>query len=126
MSHLISTTRGRKLISIIRVDDNRIADVAATAKLEREMRAVEKGASHAANVWRKYAGILNDEIDKLKRVPAQRKLTPSQQGSKNSAPGKSSRYSKPAAGGTRRSAGAAKAGYGAKKAPAKKRAPARR
>jgi len=41
MSHLVSTTRGRELISIIRVDDNRIADVVATTELEHEMRAVE-------------------------------------------------------------------------------------
>jgi len=41
MSHLVSNRRGRELISIIRVDDNRIADVVATAELEREMRAVE-------------------------------------------------------------------------------------
>jgi len=92
------------------------------------MRAVEKGASHAGNVWPEYAGILNDEIDKLKRVPTQRKLTltPSQQGSKSSAPGKSNRNCKPAAGRAKRSASTAKAGYGAKKAPAKKRAQARR
>jgi len=83
------------------------------------MRAVEKDASHAGNVWPEYAGILNDKIDKLKRVPTQRKLTPSQQGSKSSAPGKSNRNCKPAAGRAKRSASTAKASYGAKKAPAK-------
>jgi DNA topoisomerase-3 len=73
---IISTQRGRELISIIREDGNRLADVAATAELEREMRAVEKDPKHAAKVWRDYAAGLTDEIEKLKRSPARRKLTP--------------------------------------------------
>jgi DNA topoisomerase-3 len=123
---IISTTRGRELISIIREDGNRLADVAATADLEREMRAVEKDASHAAKVWREYAGDLAEEIDKLKRSPARRKLTPSPQAGKGSGRGGSGGYSKLAAGGAKRSAGKPQAAYGASKAPAKKRAPAKR
>ena len=123
---IISTTRGRELISIIREDGNRLADVAATAELEREMRAVEKDASHAAKVWCEYAGVLAEEIDKLKRSPARRKLTPSPQACNGSGRGGSGGYSKLAAGGAKRSAGKPKSAYGASKAPAKKRAPAKK
>lgn len=77
---IISTTRGRDLISIIREDGNRLADVAATAELEREMRAVEKNPQHAVSVWKGYSQLLAEEIEKLKRTPARRKLTPSPQG----------------------------------------------
>jgi len=77
---IISTRRGREFISIIREDGNRLADVAATAFLEKEMRAVEKDPTKAADIWREYARNLRDEIDKLKRTRPRRKLTPDPQG----------------------------------------------
>jgi len=126
---IISTNRGRELISIIREDGNRLADVAATADLEREMRAVEKDPNHAVAVWKGYARLLGEEIEKLKRTPARRKLTPVPKGSGGGGGGgrATGGYAK---GGARKAAGARPAGgarkAGPRKAPAKRRAPAKR
>lgn len=76
---IISTLRGREFVSIIREDGNRMADVEATAMLEKEMRAVEKDPAKAADVWRAYARNLREEIDKLKNSPVRRRLTPDPQ-----------------------------------------------
>lgn len=122
---IISTERGRDLISIIREDGNRLADVAATAELEREMRAVEKDPQHAVKVWRDYAATLRDEIDRLKRTPAKRKLKPLLQGNKGSPRGDKPVARKKAGAGTKRGAGKSGTTQG-RKAPAKRRAPARR
>ncbi len=94
---IISTRRGREFISIIREDGNRLADVSATAFLEKEMRAVEKDPSKAADIWREYARNLREEIDKLKRTRPRRKLTPDPQPK-----GRASGYAKaPSRGGAR-------------------------
>lgn len=126
---IISTTRGRELISIIREDGNRLADVAATAELEREMRAVEKNPQHAVTVWKGYSQLLAEEIEKLKRTPPRRKLTPSPQGRGGASTGAKStgfRGSGSAGKGASKpnSTGARKTG--AAKAPAKRRSPAKR
>lgn len=114
---IISTLRGREFISIIREDGNRLADVAATAALEKEMRAVEKEPAKAADIWREYARNLREEIEKLKRTPPRRKLTPDPQPK-----GKSSGYSKaPSSGrGGRSSPAAGKASTGKTRTYAKK------
>jgi DNA topoisomerase-3 len=123
---IISTRRGREFISIIREDGNRLADVSATAFLEKEMRAVEKDPSKAADIWREYARNLREEIDKLKRTRPRRKLTPDPQPK-----GRSSGYTKaPSRGGGRAAStskgapraaksGGAKTGTYAKKGAAK-------
>lgn len=76
---IISTKRGREFVSIIREDGNRLVDVAATAALEKEMRAVEKDPTLAAGIWRVYATNLREEIEKLKSTSVRRKLTPDPQ-----------------------------------------------
>lgn len=73
---IISTPRGREFIGIIREDGNRLADVIATANLERELRQVEKDPAQSMFIWRKYTETLKAEITKLKTGPAPRKLTP--------------------------------------------------
>jgi len=72
---LVSTRRGRELIAVIRHDGNRLADVIATADLERELQAIEKNQASAMNVWNRYVGELEDEMARVKRGPAPRKLT---------------------------------------------------
>lgn len=93
---IISTNRGREFISIIREDGNRLADVAATAGLEKEMRAVEKDPTLAAGIWRSYAANLREEIERLKRTSPRRKLTPDPQ-PKSGGYSKSSKSPRPAA-----------------------------
>ena len=72
----LSTERAREFIKIIREDGNRLADVIATADLERELRQVEKDPSQAAAIWGRFTAQLRDEIAKLKAGPAPRKLPP--------------------------------------------------
>lgn len=72
---LISTRRGRELISVIRSDGNRLADVIATADLERELRAIEKNPGSAVEIWKRYARDLENDMARVKRGPAPRKLT---------------------------------------------------
>ena len=73
---LISTSRAREFMVIIRSDGNRLADVIATANLERELRAVEQDPSKAIPIWSQYTTGLRGEIAHLKAGPAPRKLTP--------------------------------------------------
>src|SRR3546814_4008843 len=47
----LSTESARDFVKIIREDGNRLADVIATADLERELRQVEKDPSQAAAIW---------------------------------------------------------------------------
>src|SRR3546814_20341619 len=47
----LTTERARDFVKIIREDGNRLADVIATAALERELRHVEKDHSQAAAIW---------------------------------------------------------------------------
>lgn len=72
----LSTPRAREFISIIRGDGNRLADVIATADLERELRAIEKDPSQAMAIWTRYTATLQSEISKLMAGPAPRRLTP--------------------------------------------------
>lgn len=73
---IISTQRGREFIAILRADGNRLADPLATADLERQLRAVEKDPALAGPLWHKIVEAMRDEIARLKRGPAPRKLTP--------------------------------------------------
>lgn len=72
---LMSTRRGRELIAVIRSDGNRLADVLATADLERELKAIEKNPTSAIQIWNRYTRELEEEMARLKRGPAPRKLT---------------------------------------------------
>ncbi len=72
---LMSTLRGRELVAVIRSDGNRLADVMATADLERELKAIEKNPSSAIEIWNRYTRELEEEMARLKRGPAPRKLT---------------------------------------------------
>src|SRR3546814_11542555 len=71
----LSTERARDFVKIIREDGNRLADVIATADLERELRQVEKDPSQAAAIWGRFTAQLREEIAKLQAGPAPRKLT---------------------------------------------------
>lgn len=73
---IVSTQRGREFIDILRTDRNRLAEPLATADLERQMRAVEKDPKLAQSLWLKIADMIRTDIDRLKRGPAPRKLTP--------------------------------------------------
>ena len=90
---IISTVRGRELVRIIREDGNRLADVAATAALEKEMRAVEKNPAHAAVVWKEYAAQLRDEIARLASSPVRSKLPPDPKGKSDARPSSGGRRS---------------------------------
>ncbi|QAY80208.1 DNA topoisomerase [Sphingosinicella sp. BN140058] len=72
----LSTQRAREFIGILREDGNRLADIIATADLERELRLVEKDPRQALPIWERYKAQLAGEINKLKAGPAPRKLTP--------------------------------------------------
>lgn len=72
----LSTERAREFIKIIREDGNRLADVIATADLERELRLVEKDPSQAVPIWTRFTAQLREEIARLKMGPAPRRLTP--------------------------------------------------
>jgi DNA topoisomerase-3 len=71
---IISTERARDFISIIRADGNKLADVMATAQLEKDMRSVEKNPHLAADVWKNYARGMREEIERLKQGPKPRML----------------------------------------------------
>lgn len=73
---LMSTLRGRELVGVIRSDGNRLADVLATADLERELKAIEKNPGSAIEIWNRYTRDLEEEMARLKRGPSPRKLTP--------------------------------------------------
>src|SRR3546814_2225595 len=75
----LSTERARDFVKIIREDGNRLADVIATADLERELRQVEKDPSQAAAIWGRFTAQLREEIAKLKAGPAPRKLPRSEE-----------------------------------------------
>ena len=73
---LISTQRGRELIGIVRADGNKLADVVATAQLERELRQVEQDPAHANLIWQQVTSQLRAEIQRLVSGPPSQKLTP--------------------------------------------------
>jgi DNA topoisomerase-3 len=73
---LLSTPRAREFISIIRADGNKLADVIATANLERELREVEKDPSRAMPIWKAFTDQLRSEIARLRAGPKPRKLSP--------------------------------------------------
>ena len=73
---LVSTQRGRELIAIVRADGNKLADVIATAELERELRQVEKDPAYAGVIWARITSQLRGEIQRLVSGPPSRKLTP--------------------------------------------------
>lgn len=111
---LISSKRAREFMGIIRTDGNRLADVVATANLERELRAVEKDPQMAMGIWTRYANNLREEIKRLMAGPAPTKLSPDPRtakpysAGKTSAAGSGSRTGskskwKPAAGSTQKS-----------------------
>lgn len=72
----LSTPRAREFLSIVREDGNRLADVIATADLERELRQIEKDPANAIKIWQRYSETLRHELSQLKAGPAPRKLTP--------------------------------------------------
>lgn len=74
---IISTERARDFISIIREDGGRLADVQATADLERHLREVEKDPSKMPGIWHGYVKQLRQEIADMKLNPPKRKLMPS-------------------------------------------------
>lgn len=90
----LSTERAREFVKIIREDGNRLADVIATADLERELRQVEKDPSQAAAIWGRFTAQLRDEIAKLKAGPPPRKLPPNPRSSGNGTSGRSYSNSK--------------------------------
>lgn len=123
---IISILRGRELIQIIREEGNRLADIAATADLERDLREIEKDPARAATIWRDYASNLHVEMDKLKRTPPRRKLTPDPQGKGGGKPsggkpsGGKTNYSakgKPSGRPYRSAATTARSGAGARRRP---------
>lgn len=73
---LISSQRAREFMAIIRNDRNRLADVLATADLERELRLVEKDPAKGLDIWKRYASELHHEINRLVSGPIPRKLSP--------------------------------------------------
>ena len=73
---LLSTPRAKDFIGLIRADGNRLADVVATANLERELREVEKDPSKAVPIWQRYKSQLGSEIARLMAAPAPRRMTP--------------------------------------------------
>lgn len=104
---LLSTTRAREFISIIREDGNRLADIIATADLERELREIEKDPQNAAKIWNRYDSELRKELARLKANPPKRKLTPSPK-STSSAGKSGARKSKPKTGYKKKSAATAR------------------
>ncbi|MDV3203212.1 MAG: DNA topoisomerase [Sweet potato little leaf phytoplasma] len=112
---LMSTRRGRELIAVIRADGNRLADVLATADLERELKAIEKNPGSAIEIWNRYTRELEDEMARLKRGPAPRKLTPMPRDSSGSSKGRS----------TSRGSGGGRTGGRGTAAPTTRKAPAR-
>lgn len=73
---ILSTPRAREFISIIREDGNRLADVVATANLERELRQIEKDPRSAVSIWNRYTQHLRTEIAALMAGKPPRKLSP--------------------------------------------------
>jgi DNA topoisomerase-3 len=73
---ILSTPRAREFMVVIRQDGNKLADVVATANLERELRAVEKDPRQAPDIWRRYAADLQSDMSRLVSGPAPRKLSP--------------------------------------------------
>lgn len=73
---IISTERARDFVAILREESSRLVDVAATADLERRLRAVEKEPSTMPAIWRQYVDELNRDIAALRRRPPSRKLAP--------------------------------------------------
>ncbi|AXK43771.1 DNA topoisomerase III [Erythrobacter aureus] len=102
----LSTPRAREFIKIIREDGNRLADVVATANLERELREIEKDPSSALRIWTRYTQTLVGEISQLKAGPAPRKLTPAPRKGRGGSPakGKGKRKYAPAKGGPKKKA----------------------
>jgi len=82
---IISTDRARDFILIIREDGGRLADVQATADLERHLREVEKDPSKMPGIWHGYVKQLRQEIADMKSRPPKRKLAPCP---RTSSPGK--------------------------------------
>lgn len=113
---LLSTLRGRELIAVIRADGGKLANVAATAELERELRAIENDSTTAVTIWNRYTRDLEEDMARLKRGPAPRQLTPmprqktrpgppaasGAQTTSRSAGGRSSTSTRKSAGGTAR------------------------
>lgn len=87
----LSTPRAREFMKIIRGDGNRLADVVATADLERELRQIEKDPATALAIWQRYTKMLRNEISSLKSGPAPRKLSPAPRTSSSSS-GKRGNY----------------------------------
>ena len=122
----MSTLRGRELIQVIRADGNRLADVLATAELERELRAVEKDPSKALPIWDRYTRSLEADIARLRSGPAPRKLTAmprkENRGTYSSARPARGAAARPATAkaAPRKSAGGTRKAAGARKAPARK------
>lgn len=73
---LLSTPRAREFMRIIRADGNKLADVVATANLERELREVEKDPSRALPIWERFTKELRSEIARLRAGPPPRKMSP--------------------------------------------------
>ena len=82
----LSTPRAREFMAIIRADQNRLADVIATADLERELRQIEKDPATALPIWQRYTQTLHNEIMSLKSGPAPRKLSPAPRAQRTSGP----------------------------------------
>ncbi|MFZ3481905.1 DNA topoisomerase [Sphingomonas sp. 3-13AW] len=124
---LMSTRRGRELVAVIRADGNRLVDVIATADLERELRAIEKNPATAIEIWHRFTKELEDEMERLKRGPAPRKLTALPRGEGRSSSRAASRQPS-RSGGSRSSAAPASprkspAKSGARKTPVRKAPP---
>lgn len=88
--YLISTQRGREFMAIIRRDGNKLADVVATANLERELRMIEKDPSQAQPIWSSFCGQLKSELARLMQGPPPGKLTPIQDSKFSGSPSKGS------------------------------------
>lgn len=89
---IISTDRARVFVSILREESSRLVDVAATADLERRLRAVEKDPTTIPDIWKEYIKGLRQDIEILKNRRPSRKLPAS------AAPAQNSSGSKPGRG----------------------------
>lgn len=88
--YIVSTQRAREFMGIIRLDGNKLADVVATANLERELRMIEKDPAQAQQIWQRYCTQLRAEMARLIDGPAPGKLTPIQESKFSPGGGKSS------------------------------------
>jgi len=118
---IISTTRAREFVAILREEGSRLVDVVATADLERRLRQVEKDPSKMPSIWREYAQRLEEEIAILKKTPPRRKLSPCPRAARVPSPSSPRKGGKSPSARKRTSSKGKATGTGRSRAPAKPR-----